>query len=295
MESNLQKKIEGLTHQIELLADKRNTIIRVNRAAKTALDVFSDILRKEKLDRGNLDLLIEKIKVFEDHLEIRLKPDIDTIIRANQLENTVNFSGDMQGLLGTRLVQRSAKGKNKVLHVHVICDGDPLEIYTSGDGEVVFRKYSPIGELSGYAGRYADVLYRMAGLPVVVCATGTRWSRPPGCRKRTTSPAGSPPSWSSWSSPAAAISRDSPTSPRFAPAEGVEQGPARSSRSSPTATSPAASFSWGTSRSPRCRPSWFRRPPPSSANRWKSDPKPPLGAASRRGLICARQKSLKFL
>ncbi len=144
MESDLQKKIEGLTRQIELLADKRNTIIRVNRAAKTALDVFSDILRKEKLDRGDLDLLIEKIKVFEDHLEIRLKPDIDTIIRADQLENTVNFSGDMQGLLGTRLVQRSAKGKNKVLHVHVICDGDPLEIYTSGDGEVVFRKYSPI-------------------------------------------------------------------------------------------------------------------------------------------------------
>ena len=169
MESDLQKKIEGLIHQIELLADKRNTIIRVNRAAKTALDVFSDILRKEKLDRGDLDLLIEKIKVFEDHLEIRLKPDIDTIIRADQLENTVNFNGDMHYTYIYCLVQRSAKGKNKVLHVHVICDGDPLEIYTSGDGEVVFRKYSPIGELSGYAGRYADVLYRMAGLPVVVC------------------------------------------------------------------------------------------------------------------------------
>ena len=63
----------------------------MNRAAKTALDVFSDILRKEKLDRGDLDLLIEKIKVFEDHLEIRLKPDIDTIIRADQLENTGKF------------------------------------------------------------------------------------------------------------------------------------------------------------------------------------------------------------
>ena len=41
-----------------------------------------------------------------------------------------------------------------------IREGDPLEIYTSGDGEVIFRKYSPIGELSGHAGRYADVLYR---------------------------------------------------------------------------------------------------------------------------------------
>ena len=223
MESDLQKKIEGLTHQIELLADKRNTIIRVNRAAKTALDVFSDILRKEKLDRGDLDLLIEKIKVFEDHLEIRLKPDIDTIIRADQLENTVNFSGDMQRLLDTRLVQRSAKGKNKVLHVHVICDGDPLEIYTSGDGEVVFRKYSPIGELSGYAGRYADVLYRMAGLPVVVCD-----------RDQVVAAAGVPkkdylsrritPQLEQLELSRRSYLRDSPTSPRFAPAEGVEQG-----------------------------------------------------------------------
>ena len=29
-----------------------------------------------------------------------------------------------------------------------IRDGDPLEIYTAGDGEVIFKKYSPIGELS---------------------------------------------------------------------------------------------------------------------------------------------------
>ena len=27
--------------------------------------------------------------------------------------------------------------------------GDPLEIFTTGDGEVIFKKYSPMGELSG--------------------------------------------------------------------------------------------------------------------------------------------------
>ena len=26
--------------------------------------------------------------------------------------------------------------------------GDPLEIFTTGDGEVIFKKYSPIGEMS---------------------------------------------------------------------------------------------------------------------------------------------------
>ena len=28
-----------------------------------------------------------------------------------------------------------------------IREGDPLEIYTDADGEVIFKKYSPIGEL----------------------------------------------------------------------------------------------------------------------------------------------------
>ena len=27
--------------------------------------------------------------------------------------------------------------------------GDPLEIFTTGEGEVIFKKYSPVGELHG--------------------------------------------------------------------------------------------------------------------------------------------------
>ena len=45
-----------------------------------------------------------------------------------------------------------------------IREGDPLEIYTDADGEVIFKKYSPIGELSSITGQYADVLYRGTGL-----------------------------------------------------------------------------------------------------------------------------------
>ena len=30
--------------------------------------------------------------------------------------------------------------------------GDPLEIFTTGDGEVIFKKYSPVGELQGAGG-----------------------------------------------------------------------------------------------------------------------------------------------
>lgn len=39
-----------------------------------------------------------------------------------------------------------------------IREGDPLEIYTDADGEVIFKKYSPIGELSSFTGQYAEVL-----------------------------------------------------------------------------------------------------------------------------------------
>ena len=50
-----------------------------------------------------------------------------------------------------------------------IREGDPLEIFTNTDGEVVFKKYSPIGELSPFAMQYADVLSRAIGLPVLIC------------------------------------------------------------------------------------------------------------------------------
>ncbi|WRS27127.1 stage V sporulation T C-terminal domain-containing protein [Oscillospiraceae bacterium MB08-C2-2] len=50
-----------------------------------------------------------------------------------------------------------------------IREGDPLEIYTDNDGEVIFKKYSPLGELGSFSSQYAEVLYRTGGFPVVVC------------------------------------------------------------------------------------------------------------------------------
>lgn len=32
-----------------------------------------------------------------------------------------------------------------------IREGDPLEIFTNNDGEVIFKKYSPLGELGEFA------------------------------------------------------------------------------------------------------------------------------------------------
>lgn len=50
-----------------------------------------------------------------------------------------------------------------------IREGDPLEIYTDSNGEVIFKKYSPIGELGPYTKQYAEVLSRSTGFPTVIC------------------------------------------------------------------------------------------------------------------------------
>lgn len=49
-----------------------------------------------------------------------------------------------------------------------IREGDPLEIYTSNDGEVIFKKYSPINELSDGAIQAAEVIHKLGNAPVIV-------------------------------------------------------------------------------------------------------------------------------
>ena len=49
-----------------------------------------------------------------------------------------------------------------------IREGDPLEIFVSNEGEVIFKKYSPISELGSIAAQYCEVLFRTAGYPVLI-------------------------------------------------------------------------------------------------------------------------------
>ena len=49
-----------------------------------------------------------------------------------------------------------------------IREGDPLEIYTESDGTVIFKKYSPIGELGEFASQYAEALAKTAGVPACI-------------------------------------------------------------------------------------------------------------------------------
>lgn len=49
-----------------------------------------------------------------------------------------------------------------------IREGDPLEIYTDKDGEVIFKKYSPMGELSSFATQMSETLSKTSGATVIV-------------------------------------------------------------------------------------------------------------------------------
>lgn len=167
LEADLMRRIEGLQSQLERVTDKRNTIIRANRAAKTAMEVFDDIIRKPHLEKQDLELIIDRIFVYEDHVEIRLKADIDTLLRKG--EYPVEDEGSGGGMEPVSVVQCSVHRPDKVLRANVISDGDPLEIFTDKDGEVIFKKYSPIGELSDFAAQICDSLHKSTDCVAAVC------------------------------------------------------------------------------------------------------------------------------
>ena len=104
---------------------------------------------------------------------------MDALLRCDdeaQTEEIANFNGDTENIERNRRKNttlwwfQSAKNQaDKVFRVNVISGGDPLEIYTDREGEVIFKKYSPIGELSAFAGQYAETLHKTCGLCVAIC------------------------------------------------------------------------------------------------------------------------------
>lgn len=50
-----------------------------------------------------------------------------------------------------------------------IREGTPLEIFTEKNGEIILRKYSPMGEMVAFAQQYADSLAQTTGM--MICIT----------------------------------------------------------------------------------------------------------------------------
>lgn len=244
IEDDLINRIKGLQNQINLSVDKRNDIIRVNRLARTAIDIFEDILIKKNLDKKDLELLIDKIIVFEDRIHVKLKADIDNLLKVGvvttfyyqQIEgreellkvaeesayttegSAANFNHDSKVIskkmesLGTHnnstksdindsQVSEKGSGKLKTINdalttkfklktrnqperlftVNVISSGDPMEIYTDMDGQIVLKKYSPMADVSEFAVEYAESIAQNTGMTIaitdrdcVIAAAGTQ-------------------------------------------------------------------------------------------------------------------------
>lgn len=213
IEDELINRIKGLQNQMNLSVDKRNDIIRINRLAKTAIDIFNDILNKKKLDKKDLELIIDKIIVFEDRIHVKLKADIDNLLKVGvvttfyyqQVEGreqllsvaeesnygtSVNFNQDSKVIvkhmestdtqnnstksgindaLSTTVRLKTHNQPERLFTVNVINSGDPLEIYTDREGQIILKKYSPVGELGEFARQYAESLAQTTGN--VICIT----------------------------------------------------------------------------------------------------------------------------
>ncbi|WP_312634491.1 stage V sporulation T C-terminal domain-containing protein [Oscillibacter sp.] len=186
LENDLLGRISGLQNQISMTEDKRNTIIQVNRVAKTALDVFEDILKKPKLERNDLELMIHRMNIFEDHIEIQLKADVDAILQSAGTDASPGteeeavpamalLEGGEKSMQSAehplQIAQSSPNRPAKVFDVNLISNGDPLEIYTSRDGEVIFKKYSLLGGVEDFAGQLCESVSKSTG---AICAVTDR-------------------------------------------------------------------------------------------------------------------------
>ena len=171
IEDDLIKQMENLENQIKFLSEKRNAKIQINRIAKTAMDIFDDILNKDKLDKGDLALIVDRITVYESgNIEIQLKADITMLLETGKVSKelletssfvggtAVNFNWDTKSILNAQVVQMVKNQKDKAFSVNVVWEGDPLEIYTEKDGGVIFRKYSPMGDLQEFAAQMCDAI-----------------------------------------------------------------------------------------------------------------------------------------
>lgn len=171
LEKDLTHRIAGLEHQIDVNIDSRNHLLQANRAAKTVIEVFDDILTKPKLDKRDISLIVDRITVYEDHIDIQLKPDVDGLLATGVCEEVENFPQDSKdiSILPTEIVQSATRRPSKVFTVNVVNSGDPLEIYTDKDGGVIFRKYSLMGALADFAGQLCETLNRTCGRVTVIC------------------------------------------------------------------------------------------------------------------------------
>ena len=79
----------------------------------------------------------------------------------------------MQKFLSEYLTQADDLGRivvpKEIRRTLRLREGTPLEIFTDREGEIILKKYSPMVELTAFAGQYAEAMAQSTGL--MVCIT----------------------------------------------------------------------------------------------------------------------------
>lgn len=117
LEAEDLEKLKGLQSQQKILEDHRDNIVRTTRAAKSALDVFDDIINKENLDKRDVEFLVDRITIYDDRIDIQLKADISTLL------NLCDTETPPEKLVYTPPLHSSTQPKS----VAVISNGDPSQ------------------------------------------------------------------------------------------------------------------------------------------------------------------------
>ena len=128
LETELTARIAGLEKQIDQRIDVRNHMLQTNRAAQTVIDVFNGILEKPRLDKRDIGLIVERITVFEDHMDVLLRSDVAGLLALAKWEETITFQSGSRDISPYVFVQSSTRRPDKVLTVNVVNGGSPSRI-----------------------------------------------------------------------------------------------------------------------------------------------------------------------
>lgn len=191
LEKELCGKIEGYKAQLLMCNDKTDNIKSLKSNSDYIIEIFDTILQKDELTELDLKNVVDKIYVYENHIEIKLDADIESLL-INDYQVTkkgIEIERITEDYFKEGIILKITHQAQKQLDVflalnkpladdvvkteeiysrNAVNNGDPLEIYTDAEGEVIFKKYSPIGELSSFASQYAEVLHKNGGLPIAI-------------------------------------------------------------------------------------------------------------------------------
>ena len=177
LEADLTSQIESTKNQLRLCIDAKQTLKQITNTARTVIEVFDRILAAEHLSHKDLTFVVERITVYSDSIEVALKSDVQKLLcsgvcKADEIDESatvIQASAKHPSKELKLLIECENEPKNSDFAVNGFSNGDPLEIFTDKDGEVIFKKYSPIGELSDFAAQICESLHKSTDAIAAVC------------------------------------------------------------------------------------------------------------------------------